>query len=498
MPTVLSLEADSHVQESLTTALKSISERIVHRNYPTLEEFEQHITTLNAPKSEADQIQVLVLAADLIPAKDTMNWLRSLRQQMSQKGFCLSDNPIRLLILAYEDSHLHPQYFEIPEVFTYIIKPTDPLILKENLGFAITGYKQLRGQELKFRSVLDKLEMLKNIHFDEVSEVGFVTTSDTAFKPGVFSKYYSPLFTVNNNSAAFARLMSCTPHPTKDGHFQCFFEYVGMNNEQLLAIRKKIASLQTVHRKGDKAFPWFANHLHTPERPIVTVAIAIFDENIRKPIVDSMGRMFKNLKVIEIDVTKENFEQNPSQQIVCDLVLLDELRSTEAFLKNFSLDTKKILITQEKQTEIRLRERIQIFTDIVQIPVDKAYMNRKIYLLNPSLKTNEETSIQAIHGGFEIKAVMPVQITQASENHVEFSYHRSLPLNEIREFAIHGDEALIHTEIKGRCQFVQKNNNNKELPFSHQFLLLGQKDFYTKQMRIWMHRLYVNEAEKKL
>lgn len=493
MPGVLSLEADESIKKSIDVALKGISDHINHKAIDSLAEFDKYIAALNPPKKEDDQIHLIILAADLIPPKDTTLWIKNLRNTFSQKGFGLVDNPVRIVILAFEDQHLHPQYFEIPEVFTFLIKPADPLILKEMFGFAITGYKQLRGQEIKFRSVLDNLEMLKNIHFDEISEVGFVTSSDTEFKPGVVSKYYSPLFNINANNSAFARLIHCGKHPKKEGFFQCYFEFIGLENDQLLNIRKKIAGLQTVHRKGDESFAWFANHQKTPDRPSITVAIAIFDEVVRKNIVDSLKRNFKNIRITELDTSIDRYEQS----IVCDLALLDDLRSTEAYLKNFDLETKKIQISQHHFGEVQFREKLQFFTDIIHLPVDRAYLNRKIHLLNPSLVLQEQSNLPAIHGGFDIKAVMPVQITQASENHVEFSYQRALPLNEIREFAIHGDETLVHTEVKGRCHFVQKNNN-KDLPFSHQFILLGQKDFYTKQMRIWMHRLYVSEAEKKL
>lgn len=495
MAVVLSLETDERFNQQIETSLKVLSSHIEFKTFTTLDEINKYCSSLSSPKKNDDHHAVFILSAELLPQKP-MEWIRSLRNQLRNLGHGTAENPPRFLITAFEDTQFQFKEFEQPEVFNYFFKPCDPLILKENLGFALAGYQQLRGQEIKFRTVSDKLEMLKQIHFDEICEVGFVTTSDTEFKPGVVSKYYSPFFESGNRSYAFGRLISCKPHPQKPAMFQCLFEYLGIDSLQLTAMRKKIAAMAAAHRKGDVEFPWYGNHHGKPERPFVKIFIAIEDEPTRRGLVDSLQRNWTNIQIEEYYLERTHKESITA--VVCDIAILDDNRNTEAMHRLFEKDVIKLLYTQQKPSEVSLRDHLAIFEDVLCSPLDRAYLNKKLKLLANSLKFKEApTPMPTLHGGFAIKAVMPVQITQASENHVEFSYSRALSMNELREFAIHGEEAMPHIEVKGRCHFISKSST-KDLPFSHQFLLLGQKDYFTKQIRLWLHRLYVSEAEKKL
>lgn len=190
------------------------------------------------------EIGLLICRSEFLKSKG-FNLLRKTRDYFILHKIASKENPTVFVLTAFDTDNFDFSKYENEIVSNIIFKPFDKLILREHLRIALSGSKPDSSGEIYKQKTKSKVEMLKDVHIESISEMGFTSISDREISPGAQAKYYSKLFQAGALSSVHARAVSCKPIAANPGHFDCEFNFVNLLNQQISAIRKTI--------KGDKS-----------------------------------------------------------------------------------------------------------------------------------------------------------------------------------------------------------------------------------------------------
>lgn len=481
------IESDNKASQQIQETITSLEAAAFFKTYANLDEF---YTDIEKNKI-ADAVSLAVL--EFTPGKALREWDEELVKFKKVLGS--GTNPelreVQILMTAFDEPHIQHKALLSLAVNNFIFKPFDALILKESINSALHFKERLSTIEIKSNKSKASIGILKDIELVSISELGFVTYSDSLLPIGSVSKYFSPIFSYNKKQSAWAQCLTSFPHPKKENTFVNQFQFYGVEPAFLMNIRKYISAnkLRKIHE--------FAFDLKTDEATLLTkIGILATDLEVAAKLQEDLKNHFKNSEVELIHFHQAADLTKRTNLHEFDTVLnMSELMPDE-FSKLFKEGAKHFWLNVKLEDEELRKEISALYKDISYLPIDRSYLYKKIKLHHPELLEKEPSSFLTITCSEKMKSTNLIKISEISEVYVVFNYARELAPKTTREFIFITEDETTLVEIPAFCHYVEPAQAEKGM-YLHQFMFFGMTDHYLKLIRLWIMQDYILQNKKE-
>lgn len=467
-PVVLLLETDARFESPVREALREIDPQIQLLVLTKIEDVDQALRK-ESPELAADAvIRGLVLPAEA-PSKP---------EALSQRLPGISLPPI--LVTCFEHSEKLVHDWALTGVFNLLPKPYDPLLLKQHLRIALHPSEPPKDFATHNLKTSARIEMLKEIPMEAVSEVGIVTRSERDVPLGRVTKLYGKIFGWKDRISVYARAFDQRPHPTRKDEKSVYMTWFGVAREQMLQIRSRFP-------KEEASLSW---------RPEATAAQKVSFLILGDPsapgteLAGTLTRSFSNLEVL-------SFMDAPGASVPLPETLgavLFHRSLTEAVLKDARFkNVPKILIATSVPTDEELRADAQIGMDLVTLPTERVSFFKKISLLFPELKPEADIAVHSFRWQEALNVGQPIEITEMSESGLTMKYERPLSLGSVRRFVLWQPVESGLPILTARCYLSRKDQSGQDLNY---FVFFGMSDAEIKHIRVWMRDHFIQDKAK--
>ena len=483
----LIVDTEDKSVEQIIEALRAVDAQAQIESFSNMEAFFAHSNAIS-PENVASfwnfDLMVLdygIYAPQLWPEK-----ILKLKAQ-NQKEFSI-------VLTSYENNFTTSKHIRPLEIYNFIFKPFDSLILKESLNLALKIKKKAAPLEMKSQSATAFIALLKEVELQTVSELGFVTLSDSQIDAGSISKYFSTMFLSGKKQSVWAQCLVSVPHPQKPGHFINKFQFFGVEQPLLTTVRKYIAA----HKKDNASSALW--NLNPPKSTIpLKLAIIGLDNDENKSLSTEIQNRYNNLtvEIVKLDPSKKAADQALFDHHFC-------LNTTDIKYENFKDMFKPECVhfwyTPATPKEDDLKQLATEYRDLFTRPLDRSYFYKKLKIHMNALSEKEPSHLTNITSHEVMKVANKVKISEISELYVNLVYSRELQFKEFREFVFLGEDETQTVELPAFCHFTEKSASTgaKDDPpgFTHQFVFYGMTDHYLKQIRLWLLHNYIISNQK--
>lgn len=474
----LVIDPEEKTKIEIVAALEQIDNQVQIIHKPTLTQWRKERNERQEPKVDFD---LIVLNFEEFEMAKWPNELAQVRTEVS-----LGKNP-NIILVGYESPNLSRRLLTKLDFFNFVFKPFDKLILKETIHTSLSKKKRITPLEIKAQKSAAFVAVLKEIELQSVSELGFVSLSDELIPIGATSKYFSNLFQHEKKLSTWAQCMKSIPHPNKPKVYINQFQFFGIENGSLMALRRHIH----LHKSNSaSAALWSLGKPSKSQK--VNLALLAPEGSQSKKLKADLENYFKNIECEIIDPEKSPLEKKHPQY---ELVLNWSDWGPEALKKEFGEQTKFFWIMAGFAIEDDRTQFVGKYTDFFILPIDKSYMFKKLKIHAPDLEPNEEIELLNIFSHEKMKSANLIQLSEINEIFINFNYHRELTYKTFREFTLFSDDERNMIELQAFCAFSEKSGNEKG-KFFHQFLFFATTDHYLKAIRVWLLHDYVSQKQK--
>lgn len=484
----LIVDTEDKSVEQIIESLRAVDTQAQIESFSNIEALLEHTNSLNAENSP------LFWNFDLIVLDYSFHTPQHWPEEI-QKLKALNQKEFSIVLTSYENNFTAAKYIRSLEIYNFIFKPFDLLILKESLNLALKIKKKASPLELKSQSATAFIALLKEVELQTFSELGFVTLSDSQIKIGSISKYFSPIFLNGKKQSVWAQCLISVPHPQKPQNFINKFQFYAAEQPLLTAIRKYI-----VARKKESTSSALWNL--TPPKNSVSLKMAIIglENDETKNLIHEIENHFSNVigEIVKIDPSKKSVDQVMFDHDFC--INTTDIKY-ENFKDLFKTDCLHFWFSPTSPKEDNLKDHSTEYRDIFTKPLDRSYFYKKLKVHLNSLNEKEPSHLLNITLHEKIKAANKVKISEISELFVNLVYSRELAFKEFREFVFLGEDETQTVELPAFCHFTEKSaggGGKDDAPgFAHQFVFYGMTDHYLKQIRLWLLHNYIVSNQKE-
>lgn len=483
----LILDREDKSVEQIIEALKSVDAQAQIENFPSMETFEAHTNALN-PEDVAPfwVFDLMILDYSLHTPAVWPEKLAKLKSQNSKE--------FSYILTSYENNLTTAKNIRPLEIYNFIFKPFDSLILKESINLALKTKKKATPLEMKSQSATAFIALLKAVELQTISELGFVTLSDSQIEIGSLSKYFSTMFTYGKKQSVWAQCLVSVPHPQKPGNFINKFQFFGAEQPLLSTIRKFIAA-----HKTDSASSALWNF--NPPKTTVPLKLALIglDNDENKSFITEVQNRYHNLtaEIVKLDPSKKSVEKTIYDHNFC--INATDIKH-ENFKDLFKPDCVHFWYAPYIPNEDDLKNHATEYRDIFLRPLDRSYFYKKMKIHINALSEKVPNHLLNITSREVIKVANKVKISEISELYVNLVYSRELQFKEFREFVFLSDDETQTVELPAFCHYTEKaaSTGAKDDPagFLHQFVFFGMTDYLLKQIRLWLLHNYITSNQK--
>lgn len=495
MKCVCIVDTDQRSLNDIRISLEQIDGSLKLFEFSDLEGLQKWITENLKNLSEnpnAEKIEIKLIVGDLkFIGPKYFGLLEKVRKLFIRSSLCTAVDPTGFVLTAFEAPNLDHKLMENSLISNVLFKPFDKAILLQHLRVALVGHHSVTDSSVFKQKVKVQAEMLKEIKMEEYSEVGFRTKSDRAVQINSVAKYYGIDLFNSGRSFVFARCIKCTPVSSIPSDFNVEFEFFGLTNVKNKFIRQALfkshdeVTLNQVKEKNSK-------------QEITKVNIALIQEIENTEIKEFLEKKYKNIDVeIILDEVKmtETFKDKKSlHAVIVNLKEFDKenLQKWKATVDHTAgmINTGLILLAtiNREFNDTDKNEFSDILTDIIQIPLDRTYLFKRLSHWLPELVTNEEeVTCLSKKAEKELKVASPIDLVEISEAGLSMKYYREIDHNSFRRFSLGTADSSDAPEILGSCYFHEKVGD----AYVNHFVFFGITDHYLKKIRKWILDSYI-------
>ncbi|WP_413561263.1 hypothetical protein [Bdellovibrio sp. HCB209] len=528
MKFILILEDDERTRQDLYESLKSIDPQLHIRFFQDLAGFHEFLKTAvhegakslanagskhpldlsdKTEPSIADELRLIIAKNEFLGVKN-MGLIRRARDFFIRKKMCSEQEPTALIITAFDSPNFDIKLAEERIINNVLYKPFDKLIVKEHLQYALTGHHPVTSSTLTATKLSATIEMLKDIQFMSLSEIGFTSMNNHEIKIGAVTKYYSESFTSDNKKSILAVCVACKEISMKE--FLCTFQFIAADPGQIAKIRRDI--LQNKNH--------FTHDLQTPKSAVKTRIILLNDDDLLDIEFKTMlTQRFQNVEVFSYksqgqllsDLQELDSKERQNPPIFPDLFVvnyhmldIEKEKTWESLVQKMKDRAKKhsaewtntpplVVLSRSKIAPPEVLDMSRWCKDIYFTPLDKSYIAKKL-ITNFPISTMEATTLPYVKEAIDAKVANPVQIVQISEAGVVMKYHRAMSTGAFREFILWRVQEHDTPEIIGTVNYTEENKTDHS--FLNHFVFFGMKDAFLKHIRLWLVDAYIKTKEK--
>lgn len=397
-----------------------------------------------------------------------------------------------MCLTAFDDVNLNKKHIQTLHPFNIFYKPFDQLILRESINIALSPNLSVKPAEMHPQSFNAQIAILKEIELLSISELGFLSLNDKPIVVGGLSKYFSAIFSHGKKRSVLAQCLMSIPLPNNPGQFINKFQYVGLESEGLLAIRKFVGLNKKNHAPGNS---W--SLAAQVSSPMVNIALLDTADEKAAALKEDIDSHFDNVRteILKMDWSKSPQPLNDRFDIVINL---SPNLTHDEFKNKFSKEAKYFLLSPEVMSEERLYPLARTYRDIFIAPIDKAYFFKKLKTHHKGLTLKNIADINVVTTNEKVKAASLVKISEICELYVNVTYSRELAHGTMRDFIFMKEDENQVTELPAFCNFSRKTERSGEKTdsFFHQFVFFGMTDHYLKQIRMWLLESFVQQKGK--
>lgn len=161
---------------------------------------------------------------------------------------------------------------------------------------------------------------------------------------------------------------------------------------------------------------------------------------------------------------------------------------------NLYPSAKRILTVPKQLGDKDKKYWAPLVYDIFEVPVDKNFLVKRIYF-----SFMEKFSWTVNHFNkhkTEIQSAQQIQIDEISEAGLVFKYHRGLEIGSFRRFYLWTPNEVELRDYLASCNYVEEVKDGKNVVFIHHFVFFAMKDFYLKNIRLWVREAYIQSKSK--
>ncbi len=185
------------------------------------------------------RIRLLIVDADLLDQKVTI-WTSEIRRALALKGFEDPDQPIRILLLAFEDPKIPVGRFRHPSINDLVLKPLERSLFLQKIEFLIADTPDVKPSFLFRQPVHASIEIGKDTWLEEISEFTLSIVNPSPLKNGMFISVHSEIFGEGAASQVYARVLGNLRHPVRKGAYLVRMSYFGISTDQLNRVRRYV------------------------------------------------------------------------------------------------------------------------------------------------------------------------------------------------------------------------------------------------------------------
>ncbi len=492
MARYLVIDHEEKAIDFISEALKSIDPQCQIESFTSEKEFNEKITSLivDDNRSAVDvffDFDTIILDHSLNNNKDWAVKIADYKNQNAKR-----DAPV--IFCGYEEGHSTSiQNLKLLDIYNFIFKPFDMLILKESINIAAKPQKRAQTLEIKSQQASSMVASLKQVDLQTISELGFVTLSDSMIPQNGVAKYFSPLFVNGKKQSIWAQCLISLPHPKKPGIFINKFQYYGPDQTFLNNIRKYVRD-----HKADESSSALWNLNPPKEITQQKMAVVGLDNDDTKNLIQEIKNHYTNLDVelVKIDTQSKDTNQVFNHSIVLNLTEIKH----DTLLKVFSKTAIFMLFLQNQIKDDDHKEYASVYRDMFSKPLDRSYFYKKLKIHINALNEKDQNYLLNVTSKEKMKVANIVKISEICELFVTISYSRELPFKSFREFVFIGEDETQAIELPGFCHFVDTTGAAKDqdgkMSITHQFVFFAMTDHYLKQIRLWLLQNYINKNQK--
>lgn len=483
----LIIDSEDKSAEQIIEALRVVDAQGTIEKFANMDEFDAQANSLT-PENIASfwNFDLMVLDYGLFTPLTWPDKITQLRSQ-NQKEFSI-------ILTSYENTFTVAKYIRPLDIYNFIFKPFDSLILKESFNLALKIKKKASPLEMKSQSATAFIALLKEVELQTISELGFVTLSDSQIETGSISKYFSTMFIYGKKQSAWAQCLVSIPHPQKPGAFINKFQFFGAEQPLLSTLRKYIAA-----HKSDNASSALWN-LNAPKSTIpLKLAIIGADNEDNKNLANDIQNRYNNLtaEIVKLDPSKKSNEKAVHNHDLC--INTTDIKN-ENYKELFKPECVHFWYAPIAPKEDDLKQLATEYRDLFLRPLDRSYFYKKLKIHVNALIEKEQSHLINITSREVMKVANKVKISEISELYVNLVYSRELQFKEFREFVFLSDDETQNVELPAFCHYTEKAQGSgakDEAPgFLHQFVFYGMTDHFLKQIRLWLLHNYIVSNQK--
>jgi hypothetical protein len=490
MALYLIIENENKFYLQIESAIKSLDPSATLHHFENFELYKKHCETeQNQSKNEASLTALFDMALVNLSNSKVDEWI-----DISDfiKTTLKPESPICLISFDNEIPALAE--FKKMGLYNIIHKPFDELILKETLVMAMQNKKLYTAKEIKSQKNTAIAGILKDVELQSISELGFLTLSDSPIPPMSLSKYFSSIFDTEKKQSVWAQCLASIPHPQKSGFYINKFQFYYASRELLNQIRKKVQSLKS-HETSNALW-----HLNTIPKDSKIFKVALIARQTKETEVfqQELKSHFKYMQVDFLDIALTN--KGPAKTLDFDIAINMTTLEIEQIKSFFSEGTKYFWIPPEILDENSLKEHSQFYLDIFTTPYDKSYFYKKLKSLIPDLILLDAPHLLNVSCHYIIKAANFIEILDMNEVFISFNYPRELEFDTVRNFILLNKNEEMSVEIPGFCHFKEKSKVQKspeKSDFFHQFAFYSVTNQALTEIRKWLLYNYILKNQKE-
>lgn len=296
-------EIDSEIEPVWLAGFKALPDWLKKNLEPPKEESKSPPADQEGKESEEGETfepvcVPLIIVDQLMVKAEHINLLASIQKYLKSKGCGPEIGLTKILLSAREsdefsiEDKLHPIFQNI------LYYPFDAIISRNRLLWAIKGKESVTSEGLNSLPAMSTVEIVKRVHVERVSEIGFRTVNDSDLPPGRVAKYYGGIFGDDLYSGSFAISTKTTEHPNPGLKYLTSFAFWGISTDLIKTVRRRVRA-----HANFQSLPFPRNA--TREVQNFTFVVVHSDDGVTARIQEPLERTFRNTKVVRYSSLKD-------------------------------------------------------------------------------------------------------------------------------------------------------------------------------------------------
>lgn len=245
--------------------------------------------------------RILIVDLDFLTenGENPGQWIRDIRQKMSDCGRSDPIHPVRVMLMAFEAPSEVIEAYRHLDIDDLVLKPLDRSVFLQRIEFLAADKDNVKPSFLFRQEMKLSIEAGKDIVIDEMSEFSISIRNPTPLTEGVFAAIRCSVFGDGRDSRVVGRVSGSAIHPSHEGEWLVRFIFFGLTARQLENSRRFVRTNQIATRMpGGRGSPPPRAQSASSQGPRHRVAIIDMSPEINEEVKSTIESAFRSMSVM--------------------------------------------------------------------------------------------------------------------------------------------------------------------------------------------------------